>query len=82
MKGIKTVGIVHDPANTGHYVEKALNVAGKFGLNLLIKETRNAADAPILMKMMEDKVDAFWMLPDVTVISPETVEFLIQQCCS
>lgn len=26
---------------------------------------------------MKEKIDAFWMLPDITVITPETVKFLL-----
>ena len=26
---------------------------------------------------MKEKIDVFWMLPDITVITPETVEFLL-----
>jgi putative ABC transport system substrate-binding protein len=77
LPDLKTFGLVYDPAKTGYLVEKAQDAAKKVGITLIAKQVRRSMDAPLAIKDMRGKIDAFWMLPDLTVITPETVEFLL-----
>jgi len=72
----KRVGLLYDPAKTGSFVEKARYSSEKLGIKLVVKEVYNPKDVPSMLDSMKNGIDVFWMLPDTTVITPETVEFL------
>jgi putative ABC transport system substrate-binding protein len=74
---VKTVGLLHDPDRTGRFVREAHVAALGMGITLVAREIHDPKDAPSLIMDMRGKIDAFWMLPDITVITPQTVEFLL-----
>ena len=76
LPGITRIGLLYDPAWTGNFVKKAKLAAPATGIKIIAREIRNSKDYPSLLKSMEGDVDAFWMLPDLTAVTPETVEFL------
>lgn len=71
------VGLLYDPARTGPFVKKAQQAARTLGIELLAKEVHRPRDVPELLNGMKGMISAFWMLPDTTVVTPETVEFLL-----
>jgi putative ABC transport system substrate-binding protein len=73
----KNVGLLYDPERTGYLVEEAQRAAGEMGMVLMAKEVHSPKDVAPSAMDMRGKIDAFWMLPDVTVMTPETVEFLL-----
>lgn len=73
---ISNIGLVYDPAINGNFVKKALHAAMKANIELTAKKISNAKEFPKLLKSMEDDIDAFWMLPDLTAFTPETTEYL------
>jgi putative ABC transport system substrate-binding protein len=73
----KRIGIVYDPDRTGTLVKEARNAAGRMGVTLIAREVHSPKDAPSSIMDMRKEIDVFWMLPDITVITPETVEFLL-----
>ena len=77
LPGIKNVGLVYDPTMTGHLVERAREAAARIGLNLIAKEINHPGEAPSAIRSLEGKIDVLWMLPDKTVITDETVEFML-----
>ena len=76
MPSVERVGLLYDPDRTGHLVEKARAAAEGIGITLIAKDIYNSKDVPLSIEKMKGEIDAFWMLPDITVITPETVEFL------
>ena len=77
LPNLKTVGLLYDQDRTGYLAENAREAARQIGINLIAKEVHRSSDVPLLIKDMKGKIDAFWMLPDLTVITPETVEYLL-----
>ena len=77
LPGTNTIGLLYDPDRTGHLAKKAQDSAKKMGVTLIAKEVHDPKNAPALINDMKDKIDVFWMLPDITVITPETVESLL-----
>jgi putative ABC transport system substrate-binding protein len=73
----KTVGLVYDPAKTGHFVKRAQQAARSRGIELTALEVRRANDVPKALGSLKGMVDALLMLPDTTVVTPETVEFFL-----
>ena len=74
---VKTVGLLHNPDRKGYFVREAHVAALGIGINIVAREIHSPKDAPSLIMDMRGKIDAFWMLPDITVITPQTVEFLL-----
>ena len=73
----KRVGLLYDPKNTGYLVEEARQAAGEMGIMLTAREIHHARDVATSAMEMKGDIDVFWMLPDLTVMTPETVEFLL-----
>ena len=74
---IRRVGLLYDPGKTGFLVKKAQLAARGAGIELVAREVHRTKDVPELINSMKDTVQAFWMIPDTTVVTPETVNFLL-----
>ena len=77
LPDLNSIGLLYDPDRTGYLAENVREAAREIGINLIAKEVHRSSDVPLLIKDMKGKIDAFWMLPDLTVITPETVEYLL-----
>ena len=77
LPDIRNIGLIYDPNRTGYLVKRAQETARKIGIKLFAEEIHNSRVVPSLINHMKGKIDAFWMLPDITVITPEIVEFLL-----
>lgn len=79
--GAKRVGVVYDPTRSGAYLKRAQAAARRAGIDLVTREVRAPKDAPAMIESLRGKVDALWMIPDVTAVSPASTEayFLFSQ---
>jgi putative ABC transport system substrate-binding protein len=77
LPGIKRIGLLYDPGKTGYFVKRSQSAATKLGIELIAMEIHSSKDVPALLKNMRGKIESFWMLPDVTLVTPETVELLL-----
>ena len=77
LPNLKNIGLLYDPERTGQLVKNAQDAAGKSGIKLIASEIHSSKDVSSLIINMQEKIDLFWMIPDLTVITPETVEFLL-----
>lgn len=75
--GARRIGVIYDPRNSEAYVREALQSAQGRGAELVPRKASRPSDIPALVDSMKDKIDVFWMLPDTTVINPETVKYLL-----
>jgi putative ABC transport system substrate-binding protein len=73
---VETIGLLYNTEKTGYLAQEAIEACKKAGVNLIAGEIRMSRDAPSEIKKMEGQIDAFWMLPDVTVFTPESIEYL------
>jgi putative ABC transport system substrate-binding protein len=74
---IKTIGVIYDPRRNGTYIKKALYFAKTEGIELIAKEVNSPKEVPEALENLRGKVDLLWILPDITVITPETTDFLL-----
>lgn len=74
---LKTVGVIYDPEKTGAMVTEAGVVAAKAGLQLLTSPATSQKAVPTALRSMLGKIDALWMVPDDTVVTPESFKFLL-----
>ncbi len=73
---VKNIGLLYDPDRTGYIVKDAMIAAGKMNINLVAKEIQNSRNVPSALLVMRKNIDAFWMLPDLTLLTPATIKFL------
>jgi putative ABC transport system substrate-binding protein len=73
---VNRVGLLYDPEKSGYLVEKAQYYSRKLGIKLIVEEVHSSKEVPSIINKMKYGIDVFWMLPDTTVITPETAEFL------
>lgn len=74
---IKRLGMAFDPRNSTQYLEQAWVAAKSNGITLVARRVYEPPKAPGLIKEMLGMVDAYWMLPDLTMNNPATVKFLM-----
>ena len=81
--GARRVGVIHDPARSGYYLQRARQAARRMGIELVVREVHAPPETPARLEQMKGKVDALWMLPDTTAVTAETLEayflFSLQQ---
>ena len=71
------VGLFYDPAKTGAFVKRIQQTARSRGIEIMAREVRHPQEVPVLLAEMKGSCNLFWMIPDATVVTPETVEFLL-----
>jgi putative ABC transport system substrate-binding protein len=76
LPGAKRIGIVYDPQKTGHLFEEARRAALFRGVTLISREVSSPREAPSAINDLKGEIDAFWMLPDTTVLTQESVKYL------
>ena len=76
LPDINSIGLLYDPKKTGLLAGKVRDAAAEKGIKLISKEIHRSWAMPLSLSDMKGKIDIFWMLPDVTVFTPETIEFL------
>ena len=77
---MKTLGVIYDPTKTGALVEEAKTAATNAGLDLVavpVDSQRKVRDA--LKTLLEKKIDALWMVPDETAITPDSFKYLARE---
>jgi len=75
---LSRIGLIYDPAVSGEVVAEARTLAKGFGFLLverLINKPGEIADA---VKDIIWEVDALWMIPDSTVVSKESFQYLLE----
>ncbi len=73
----KRIGLVFDPENTGAFVQQAAAVAAGKGIMLVPKALLDPRQAPAILEQLKGRIDVLWMLPDATVVTTETVDYLM-----
>lgn len=73
----KRVGLVYDPRKTSHIVKNAIKAANTMGIKLIAKEVYSPKKAIAAISSIKNEIDAIWLLPDPTVLTQETIEFLL-----
>ena len=71
------VGIFYDPSKTGTFVKRILQTAGAMGIEIITREVHSPKEVPEMFTRMKSSFNIFWLLPDSTVVTQETVEFLL-----
>ncbi len=73
----KRIGLIYNPKKTEPFVVEALQAARLKGVEIISKISYASRDVPSFIDSLKDKIDVFWMLPDTTVVNPETVNYML-----
>ncbi len=73
----RRVGVIYDPRYSEAFVREAVRAAEERGIQLVLRKAERSSDVPPLIDAMRGKIDAFWMLPDITVVNLEAVKYLL-----
>ncbi len=77
LPGLQSIGLLYNPDSTRELVEQTLHAAKMKDITLVAQEVRDSKDIPEMLKNMKNDIDAFLMLPDLTVVTPDTVKLLM-----
>jgi putative ABC transport system substrate-binding protein len=75
--GVKRIGVLSDPELTGPLVREAEAAARDLGVTLVVKSISDPRNAPAFLNEFRNAIDLFWMLPDSTVVTSETLDYLM-----
>lgn len=77
MPRLKRVGTLYNPSQSGALFRKTQATARSLGIDLVAREVRSSRDVLKVIEGMKGDIEAFLMLPDTTVVTPDTVEYLL-----
>lgn len=73
----RRIGVVYDPSKTGFLVAAAQRIAPELGVTVVARAIDSPRASVAALDELEKRVDALWILPDATVLSPETVQYML-----
>lgn len=77
MPKLQRIGVIYDPSKTRALVSEAEAAAADLGIKLVTKKIKTSSEAINAIAEMEGKVNAIWMAPDTTAITPESIEYML-----
>jgi putative tryptophan/tyrosine transport system substrate-binding protein len=75
---VKRVGVIYNPQKSQDYVDEGIKAAEGHGIQLISKKANGEQDVPNLLREMIGQIDAFWLIPDSTVVSRNSYKFILQ----
>lgn len=73
----KRIGVVFDPHRSKDFIRRASVYAQANGLVLETRPAETSRAVPGFISAMAGAIDVLWMIPDLTVVTPETVEHML-----
>ncbi len=77
LPAMKRVGVVFDPTKTAGLVQEAQRYAPALGLKLVTRPVASERDVPETVRGLLPNIDALWLLPDSTVLTEDSLDFLL-----
>jgi putative ABC transport system substrate-binding protein len=74
----KKIGLLYNSRYTLSYVNEAKQAARSAGINLAARQVHDPSEIVAALDEMHDGMDVLWMLPDPTVVSEETVDYMLR----
>src|SRR4030067_1595631 len=71
----RRIGILYDPGKTG-ILEKERQIAQSWGFTLIAKEVPSIKMLSDALREIQHNIDLLWLIPDSTVVTPESLEFI------
>lgn len=79
VSDLRALGVIYDPKKSGDFIAEARVVAAQNGLTLHTREVSSRKQVPAALRnlLKEETIDALWMVPDETVVTPDSFKFLL-----
>jgi len=77
--GVKRIGVVYSPYST-ELLAQARKAAATLGLELVTEPVDSSKDLQRSFKVMEDSIDAFWVLSDPILYTLDNLDWLEDRC--
>lgn len=77
LPDVENIGVLYNPTNTGELVRNAHSVLEGSHIRLISETIGQPGEIKEKLDAIKPHIDAFWMLPDMTLMTPETVEILL-----
>ncbi len=74
---LSRIGVLFDPEKTQGQRDQLEHQAGILGMAVISQEVHSEQDVSLALKLLKNKVDALFLLPDSTVLTEHTLDFLI-----
>ncbi|UCD83769.1 MAG: ABC transporter substrate-binding protein [Deltaproteobacteria bacterium] len=78
LPGIKKIGVLFDPKESGKIVSNARKVAEEMGFELIAVKTSSPKEIPRSLRETLSQVDALWMVADKTVVTNQSIKFFLE----
>ncbi len=72
----KKIGVLYDPAKSKRTIENEMQTAHAWGFTLISKEVSSIKEMPDAFREIQNEIDLLWLIPDSTVITPDSLEFI------
>jgi putative ABC transport system substrate-binding protein len=76
---LSRVGVLYDPEKSGHLVKKGESQAHELGIELITQGVSSQKDMPTALRQMLPRIHAIFLLPDSTVLTEDSFDFLIKE---
>jgi putative ABC transport system substrate-binding protein len=77
LPNAKRIGVLFDPEKSAQLVEEARRQAKGLGLELVARSVSSEKEVPPTLRMLLLQIDALWLLPDSTVLTVDSLQFLM-----
>ncbi len=74
---VSRIGVLFDPQKTNGMHAQLQQDAKALGITIVSKEVHGEQEVSEALKAIESTIDALWLLPDSTVLTENTLDFLI-----
>lgn len=71
------IGVIYNPDFSNDFMMMAHDSAQEEGITLINIVVKDPVNVPSAVMKARKGIDALWIIPDVTVLTPEIIEFLI-----
>ncbi|MHB1014427.1 MAG: ABC transporter substrate-binding protein [Desulfurivibrionaceae bacterium] len=75
---VHAIGVLYNPAQSGHWVQEALLSPVASIQTLLFKKFDNQTSVPGALQELAGKIDAYWLLPDPQLTAPQVLGSLLE----
>jgi putative ABC transport system substrate-binding protein len=74
---VRRIGVIYDPSKTGFLVRQGERIAQQQGVKLVARAVASSKDSVAALDAIQGEIDALWILPDLTVLAPESVQYML-----
>lgn len=70
----RRIGVLFDPDKSGSFLKRAMSSARALRMEIRAREVTSPKEVADSLLALKGTVDAIWMIPDTTAITPDTIE--------